>query len=72
MRIHYDPRADAASIILAETDVADSDEVAPGVILDFDAEGNVIAIEILDAGKFGRNIRDIHYEVLTGEAESRK
>lgn len=57
------------SIILAETEVADSDEVAPGVILDFYADGNVIAIEILDATKFGCNTRDIHFEVLTGEQQ---
>ncbi len=69
MRIHYDPNVDAMTIELAESAVADSDEVAPGVIVDLDAEGHVIAIEILDAGKFGRNVRDIHYQILTGETE---
>jgi len=71
VRIHYDPQADAAYIRLAETDVADSDEVTPGIVLDFDADGHVIGIEILDAAQFGRNIRDIHFEVLTGEHERR-
>lgn len=72
MRIHYDPRADAAYIRLAETEIVESDEVTPGVILDFDAQGNVIAIEILDASKFGRNVRDLHFEILTREAEAQQ
>lgn len=71
MRIHYDPISDAAYIRLAETDIADSDEVAPGVTLDYDAAGNVVAIEILDAAKYGRNVRDIHFEVLSGEKAAR-
>ena len=71
MRIHYDPKADAAYIRLAEKEVTDSDEVAPGIVLDYDSQGNVIGIEILDAAQFGRNIRDIHFEVLTGEQERR-
>jgi len=33
---------------LADTSVSESEEVRPGIILDFDAEGRVVAIEILD------------------------
>jgi uncharacterized protein YuzE len=49
MRIHHNPQSDAAYIRLAETDVAESDEVAPGVVLDYDSDGNIIDIEIRDA-----------------------
>jgi hypothetical protein len=42
MKIEYDPKADAMYIRLAAGPVADSDEVRPGVVLDFDAEGRVL------------------------------
>lgn len=45
-----DPEADAMFIWLAPESAksAETREVAPGVMLDFDASGNVIGIEILD------------------------
>ena len=47
MKIEYDPKADAMYIRLAAGVVADSDEVRPGVVLDFDAAGKVLGIEML-------------------------
>jgi uncharacterized protein YuzE len=51
MKVMYDPTADIVSMILSSASVAESDEVRPGVILDFDQEGRVVAIEILDASR---------------------
>jgi len=51
MRIQYDPRADALYIELGDADIEDSDEIASGFIVDYDAEGNPVAIEILDASR---------------------
>ena len=45
----YDPEADAAYIYLGESKILESEEVAPGNVLDFDAEGRVVGIEILSA-----------------------
>ena len=45
----YDPEADAAYIYLGESKILESEEVAPGIVLDFDAEGRVVGIEILSA-----------------------
>lgn len=49
MKVRYDPEADALYLRLADASVADSEEVRPGIVLDFDADGRVVAIEILDA-----------------------
>ncbi|WP_420394462.1 DUF2283 domain-containing protein [Acuticoccus sp.] len=47
--VRYDPDADAAKITLSDNAYLESEEVAPGIILDFDAEGRMIGIEVLQA-----------------------
>jgi uncharacterized protein YuzE len=54
VRVIYDAGTDTLSIILSDQPVAESDEEKPGVILDFDAGGNVVAMEILDASFYRR------------------
>ena len=49
MRIRYDEEADALYIKLREAEYFESDEIQEGFILDYDAEGSIIAIEILEA-----------------------
>lgn len=51
MRTRYDPEADALCFRLAEAPIVESREVSPGIVLDFDAEGRVVAIEILDVSE---------------------
>lgn len=51
MRMTYDKQADAAHIVLADGQVIESEEVAPGIVLDFDAAGRVLGIEVLCASK---------------------
>ena len=51
MRFKYYPETDSLYIDLAERPGADSREVAPGVVLDFDAEGNLVGIDIDHASK---------------------
>jgi uncharacterized protein YuzE len=45
----FDRSADRLTIVLRETMVTHRDEARPGVILDYDADGRLAAIEILDA-----------------------
>ena len=48
MRLKVDRESDALYFRLDETAVVESEEVQPGVILDFDDNGRVIGIEILN------------------------
>ena len=52
MRITYDEEVDAIYLRLKETLYYESDEVKEGLILDYDREGNLIGIEILDASEY--------------------
>lgn len=49
MKTTYDREADALYVRFAETPVIESEEVAEGLILDFDSEGRIVAIELLDS-----------------------
>ena len=51
MKIDYDQASDILSMLFSSTPVEEPDEVKPGVILDYDAAGNVVSIEILDASR---------------------
>jgi uncharacterized protein YuzE len=51
MKTLYDAQSDALYLRFADGPVSDSEEVRPGVILDFDAEGRIVAVEILDASE---------------------
>ena len=51
MTLRYDPEADAVYIKLADGAYDESEEVSPGVFLDFTLDGQVMGIEILDASR---------------------
>jgi YD repeat-containing protein len=50
MRISYDPEVDALSIIFRDTTVT-TQELAEGIAAEYDAQGRLVGIEILDAVK---------------------
>lgn len=49
MKVTYNREADILRIILSDSDIEESDEDAPGVIVDYDDKGGVVGLEILDA-----------------------
>ena len=51
MKFHYYPETDTLYIDLSKKVSADSIEVAPDVVLDFDADGNITGIDIDHASK---------------------
>jgi YD repeat-containing protein len=63
MKVSYDKTSDTLSMILKDnTPVAESDEDKPGVILDYDAAGNLISIEILDASTRVTETRKVEFQ----------
>lgn len=46
MKFHYYPETDSLYIELSEKSSVDSREVATGVVLDFDADGHLVGIDI--------------------------
>ncbi len=48
MRVRMDEAADALYIRFDEAAIVESEEVSPGIILDFDGNGRVVGIEMLE------------------------
>lgn len=58
MKIHYDPKADAAYIELAKGKYEVSREISESVIVDEDRKGKILGVEVLDVSKiFGPKFR---------------
>jgi uncharacterized protein YuzE len=49
MKTEYDAAIDALYVRFADTLIEGSEEVAPGIIFDFDAQHRLVAIEVLNA-----------------------
>jgi uncharacterized protein YuzE len=51
MRVRVDHGADAIYVNLTDRPIKDSAEVADGIVVDYDNEGRIVGVEILDASK---------------------
>lgn len=51
MRLHVDQEADALYLRLDESKIVESEEVSPGIVLDYNADNQVVGIEILHLSK---------------------
>lgn len=63
MNVTYDPEVDVLRIVLSSRPIDESDEDKPGVILDYDRDGNVVGLEILAASKRVENPRSMNYAI---------
>jgi uncharacterized protein YuzE len=63
MKLVYDPEVDVLSVQLSDAVVAESDQDKPGIILDYDRDGNVVSLEILDASKHMTNPLSVEYAI---------
>jgi uncharacterized protein YuzE len=64
--VRYDRETDTLTVIFRDAPVSESDEDRPGVILDYDAEGRLIALELLNASQCVENPATVHVAVLGG------
>jgi uncharacterized protein YuzE len=63
MKVTYDPEVDVLRIIFRSAPIEESDEDKPGIILDYDAEGNIVGLEVLNASRRVENPRGVDYAV---------
>jgi uncharacterized protein YuzE len=63
MKVTYDPDVDVLRILLRDAPIEESDEDKPGVILDYDKDGNVVGLEVLNASQRVENPRGVDYTV---------
>ncbi len=64
MRLKIDQKADALYFRLDESKILESEEVRPGVVLDFAENGEVVGIEILRLSSrvTKLNLQDFQYQ----------
>ena len=51
MKIEFDQAADALYVKLTEGEIEKTEEIKPGMILDYEANGNVLGVEVLYVSK---------------------
>lgn len=56
MRLHVDKAADALYLRLDDSQIIESEEVSPGVVLDFNDRNQVVGVEILHLSKRSPNL----------------
>lgn len=70
MKVIYDPASDTLDLIFREGTVAESDEDKPGIILDYDDQGNIISIELLEVSKKLSAPMGISFEITPSQVSS--
>ena len=63
MKVTYDREVDILRIILSDSDIEESDEATPGVIVDYDDKGGIVGLEILDASTCVSEPHVIEYSI---------
>ena len=57
MRLHVDREADALYLRLDDSKIIESEEVAPGVVLDYNDKNQVVGVEMLHLSKRTPNLK---------------
>lgn len=63
MKVKYDKEVDVLYIVFSEKKIKESDEGKPGIIIDYDKQGSIVGIEILNASKRIKNPTKVEYEM---------
>jgi len=67
MKLEFDPIADAVYLEIAPAEVVRSHQVEPGVVVDYDAQGGVVGIEVLSVSQRANSAFAAHH-ASTGAA----
>lgn len=65
MKVLFDPETDTLSVVITDGLPVESEEPKPGIILDYDAAGALVSLEILDASKRMPIPRHVDVEVAS-------
>jgi len=61
MKVSDDPETDTLVIVFREAAVVESDEEKTGFILDHDEDGELVAVEVLDASQRIEDPRSVQF-----------
>ncbi len=61
MKVTYDAEVDVLRVSFSGAPVYESDEDKPGVILDYDEQGNLVGLEIMDASRRMEDPRTVEF-----------
>lgn len=64
MKIKYNKEVDILYLQFSEAAIEESDEEKPGMIIDYDANGNIVGIEYLSASQRMVKPEEVLYEVV--------
>jgi len=63
VKVSYDPRTDTLTVVFKDdVPIVESDEDKPGVILDYDDQGDLVSLEVLDASRRVTDTDRIEFE----------
>ena len=70
MKLTIDPEADALYLRLNDAEIRDSEQVASGVVLDYDEQDNIVGIEMLHVSKRApqTDLQRLFFETLGSSA----
>ncbi len=51
MKLEFDPQADAAYLEISDAEIETTKQLEPGIIVDYDAQGQIVGIEVLSISK---------------------
>ena len=63
MKVTYDRESDSMVITLKNDPIRDSDEIGPGIIVDFGHDGEILRFEILEASRLVDDAEHVEFAV---------
>lgn len=64
MTVIYDKQVNVLRILFTDAPIEESDEIDPGIIMDYDKTGRIVGIEVLDASQWVSNPGAVEYRQI--------